>query len=227
MIFIAALVLAADVWSLVLLVIFVVVAVFVVHTAPSRTVDALLGSDALFINGQSFPLKDYRSFRLSADDDIAVVLAPHRHFRLPVVLPLPAGATTAHQVLDHLGQRLICDAAPSSHDRKPGVPSASDAMARDCAKCKAGPFLRRRARQGMSVSTDPAKCCPRCGQKALWPCQHPLAGSRRPAAGNRRAPENDRRPPRASVFPDNRLMILRWSCALRAPHPDSGKRQKP
>jgi hypothetical protein len=84
------------------------VAILSVQLAPPRKVKASLTSKMLTVNGQTFPLTDYREARIGD----SLVLVPRRTFRLRVAVPLPDADDQVDEILEALARRL--DVTPTT-----------------------------------------------------------------------------------------------------------------
>lgn len=111
-----ALLISLDQWAFAITMTAAAGAAFVVYIGKPRGVKARLTSTSLIVNGQEFPLANYRSFRIDNDD--AVVLVPRRLVRLRVLVSLPGNEAADQRIIDALAKKLpLQDSSPDVLER--------------------------------------------------------------------------------------------------------------
>lgn len=113
------LLIALHLWTGLAVLVAVVATVLVVYRWKPREIDVRLDAKNVVINGQAFPLKDYKSFRIEGEgEQVSIVLAPRKFLRLPVVITPSGDDNLDEKILAHLEKRLpYVDAQPGVLDR--------------------------------------------------------------------------------------------------------------
>lgn len=92
-------------WSLAILILVILVAVFVVVRRPSREIQYELSGDGLSIDNQHYPLNSFRAFGVRRDGALwQLVLIPIKRFSLSVTMFI--NEDQGEQIVDFLGTLL-------------------------------------------------------------------------------------------------------------------------